>query len=336
MSAAITKEIRHTYSLSESESLWKNEKPDLIVFSSSSVRKALIFSWALHDFSFDHVDQMGLTIKGPGLKGLTTPAEIQEYFNTYIYNGDMALRQQVFLGEFEGVPVWAYPQTTESDKNDDPIAEARNKATAFADQFAGRNVFFIASDVVGTSSNFIDEVGTQIKMGKPINFRSSLEVEAAEQGSQTPLWESPEAFIAWYKEVVFEVNSTLGHISGVVVLDAAEHQLYATEVELYHQLSAELHQHLEVLSDAGLGGAWQQIQAYLQDSLTLLGDAVVDIIPTHADPDEETTEQLVFAHMIGVQVLAFLELLVGVQRDEVAVLSAKKPVQNLIFDGESR
>ena len=262
---------------------------------------------------------------------METPADIQAYFDTYIYNGDMALTQDICLGEFDGVSVWAYPQTKETDQNDDPIKEASNKVSTFSEEFAGKNVYIIGSDVVGTSSNFggPEEI---IKMGKPVNFKASLEAEAQANDSSEFLWESTEAFLEWYKAVVFEVGSTLGHISGVVILDAAQQQLYATQVELSHQVTEELHQHLKVLLDAGLGGAWQQIQQFLADSVELLGDSAADIIPTSPE-SEVVTEQLVFAHMVGVQVLAFLELLVGVQRDEVEKISLKNQVTNLIFDG---
>jgi len=342
MSTLASREIRNHFGLSTEESVWKGEQPDRIVFATSSVRKAVIFSWALNDFSFAHMSELSFDLKGPGLEGVSTPEEIQEYFNAYIYNGDMALKEPVFIGEYEGVPVWAYPQIGETESNENPVIESVNKVESFSDAFDGENVLVISSDVVGTSSAY-SSVDSMIKMGKPTNFKRQLEASADPSELS---WSSEDEFTAWYKESVFQVGAELGHISGIAVLNLQDQLLYTAQLELVQQIVEDLHQHLEVYMDAGLGGAWQQMQEYFQDTLTLLSDAVEDIIPTEliiaveTAPEEtveqQTLEQFAYAHMVGVQVLAFLELLVGAQRQEIDVLAAQHGYSITLFDRENQ
>ncbi|MCB9801340.1 MAG: hypothetical protein H6773_04095 [Pseudomonadales bacterium] len=343
MSQLVRREIRQHFGVSEHESVWRGERPDKVIFATSSVRKAVIFSWALHDFSFDHLANLNLQIKGPGMAGLQTPEEIQEYFNTYIYNGDLALTHALQLGEFEGVPVWAYPQIDESDDNDNPVKEAVNKVRRFGEEFAGESILVISSDVVGTSSNFVSVEGA-IKMGKPVNYKRSIEAQVAAEDGEVASWTSIEDFAAWYKEVVFEVGATLGHVSGVAVLNAIDQVLYTAQLEIFQEVTQEMQEYLEVYMDAGLGGAWQQIQTYLANTVELLANAVEDIIPTETikavtdrnQPNQEAElalEQFAYAHMIGVQVLALLELIVGAQRDEMDVLAAQHGYTVTVFEG---
>lgn len=344
MSTLASREIRHHFGLTELESVWKGEQPDRIVFATSSVRKAVIFSWAINNFSFDFLSQTDLQIKGPGLEGLTTPQEIQEYFNEYIYNGDMALTHPVELGEFEGVPVWAFPQVGETESNEDPVAESVNKVTHFGTEFGDEKVLIVSSDVVGTSSAFVNPEKI-IKMGKPVNFKRQIEADTQAE-SEAPVWSSLDEFAAWYKEVVFQVGAELGHISGIAVLNAQDQALYTAQLRLFHQVSEELHEYLEVYMDAGLGGAWQQIQLFYERTLDVLAQAAEDIVPTEIlevtqselplPQAEELVEQYTYAHMIGVQVLAFLELLVGAQRQEIDVLAAQHGYTVTLFDGGTK
>lgn len=344
MSTLASREIRRHFGLREQESIWKGEQPDRIIFATSSVRKALIFSWALHDFSFDHMRDFGIPIKGPGLDSVSTPEEIQEYFNTYVFNGDMALTQSVLLGEYEGVPVWAYPQIGETESNDDPVQESVNKVSEFREAFEGENVLVVSSDVVGTSTGFTS-ADAIIKMGKPINFKRQVELSTGDQTPDT-VWATLDEFAAWYKEVVFQIGAELRHISGIAVLNVENDLLYTAQLELVEQIVADLHEQLEVYMDAGLGGAWQQIQSYYDNTLSLLADAVEDIVPLEVveavqnddSPTEENKialEQFAFAHMVGVQVLAFLELLVGAQRQEIEVLAAQHGYAITIFEREA-
>lgn len=339
MSTAVSNEIRRHFNLQDHEQVWREEPPEKIIFATASVRKAVLFSWALHNFSFDHIKESGFVINGPGLENVSTPEEIQEYFNTYIYNGDMALKEPVLLGEFEGVPVWAYPQTDETEDNEDPVAESIHKVTKFGKLFEGKKVLVIASDVVGTSSAFT-QVDRIIKMGKPVNFKKKFQ----EENVQTQ-WDpdSERSFITWYKEVIFAIGAQLGHVSGIAVLDTQDKILYTAQLELIQHITAQLHEHLEVYMDAGLGGAWQQIQHYFNDTISLLADAVTDIVPSEViaqakdDPEHESClrlEQYAFTHMVGVQVLAFLEILVGTQRKETEFLAATHGYEVLLFSQE--
>lgn len=345
MSTLASREIRHHFGLKEQESVWLGEPPEKIIFATSSVRKAIIFSWALHDFSFDHMSEWGLSIKGPGLDGLSTPEEIQEYFNSYVFNGDMALTEPVFLGIYEGVPVWAYPQIGETESNENPVIESVNKVAEFQKVFEGENVLVISSDVVGTSSGYTS-VDAIVKMGKPVNFKRQMESATALDAldvSEVP-WTTLEEFVAWYKEVVFQIGAELGHLTGIAALNVADRALYTVQLELVQQVFADVHASLEVYMDAGLGGAWQQLQMYYNDSLIFLGDAVADIIPVElvnalhenefqGEHHELLLEQFTYAHMIGVQVLAFLELLVGAQRQEIDVLAAQHGYEITLFEG---
>lgn len=344
MSTLASREIRRHFGLTEQESVWKGEQPDRIVFATSSVRKAVIFSWALHDFSFDHMADFGINIKGPGLEGLSTPQEIQDYFNAYVFNGDMALTQSVYLGSYEGVPVWAYPQVGETESNDDPVLESVNKVSEFSTVFEGENVLVVSSDVVGASSAYTS-VDSIIKMGKPVNFKHQMEMAAEGNESSVP-WTSVEEFAAWYKEVVFQVGAELKHISGIAVLNVEQNELYTAQLELVQQVISEVHAQLEVYMDAGLGGAWQQLQHYYDSTLELLAEAVADIIPLDVvdaakesdlpdETDQATIEQFAYAHMIGVQVLAFLELLVGAQRQEIEVLAAQHGYAITVFERDA-
>lgn len=338
MSSLVSKEIRLKRGLQEHETLWRGEKPDLIVFATSSVRKALTFSWALHDFSFDHFDDLDISVKGPGMKGLETPAEIQAYFSEYIYNGDMALTHALQLGEFEGVPVWAHPQEGETESNENPVAESVHKIEPLRDRFEDQQVLVVSSDVVGYSSAFFD-VDQVIKMGKPINYKQQREAQVVAQ-EELP-WDSIDAFTTWYKQVVFDEGVVLGHLSGIAALNTWDSALYTAQIELIQQVTAELQAGLEVYMDAGLGGAWQQLQEMVSNTLDLLQDATHHIIPEHVFDEEselspEEKEAVVdnfsFAHFVGVQVTAFLELLVTAQRKDFAETSFPFQQEVVVFE----
>lgn len=316
MSAVLNAELRRHFSVPDQESLWRGQKPDSVIFATSSVRKALVFHWILHNFSFN-LEEMGIAVKGPGLEGVSSPRELQDYFSQYVYNGDMQLKQEVYLGEFEGVPFYAYPQSGETDSNDHPLLEAGNKLASLAERFAGQQTYIIASDTVGTSTGYSGPEDL-IKLGKPVNFKRTAEAT----WGQIP-WHDTESFVQWYKETILAVGATLEHISALVAFSVLEQEMESTQIRLVQTLTQEVQEQLTVFLDAGLGGAWQQLQQLFDNELELLGQAASEILPMRAENEEElTTEQLTYAHIVGVQALGLLKLVLELQHrgnDEVVV-----------------
>ncbi len=302
MSTVLSAELRQQFSLSPEHELWKGEKPDSVVFATSSVRKALVFHWILNDFSFN-LEEMGITVKGPGLDGVSTPEQIQDYFSEYIYNGDMQLMHEVYLGEFEGVPFYAHPQVGETDRNDRPLDEAKNKLLTLAERFVDQRTYIISSDVVGASSAYASPEDS-IKLGKPVNFKRTAEAT----WNEVP-WQDVDTFVEWYKETILTVGATLEHISAIVAFSVLEEEMESQQITIVQTLTGKVRENLSVFLDAGLGGVWQQLQPFFDDQLKLLGDAAAEIIPMQVEMEDDLiAEQLVYAHIIGVQALALLKL----------------------------
>lgn len=254
----------HTEALSSNqpvETFWGARKPEMLVIATSSVRKTAMFE-LLRLFEQNKEVPSAFTVAGVSF---TVDEEHLKKFQDEIFavrNGDGELTAPLFLGELDGVEVWIQPSDGETDSNQ-AAQEAVNKARAVLplletqQQYLGKKIWVIATDIVGSSSLWDSrvlahnpEARVPFPLGKPVNGARRGEFDA----DFTFTNPSDPAFKNEYVRNILAPGTELLHQSGVVLID--EHgEEHVRQLDLPHLVIPMDISGLSVNLEAGLAGA---------------------------------------------------------------------------------
>lgn len=254
----------HTEALSSNqpvEAFWGARKPDTLVIATSSVRKtAMVELLRLFEQNREIPSQFSVA-EVP----FTVDEEHLKIFQQEIFavrNGDGELTAPLFLGELDGVEVWVQPSDGETDSNE-AAQEAVNKARAVLplletqQRYAGKKIWVVATDIVGSSSLWDHhvlahdpEARVPFPLGKPVNGakRGEFDADFAVTDPTDPVFRTE------YVRNILAPGTELLHSSGVVIID--EHgEEHVCQLDLPHAVIPEDIAELSVNLEAGLAGA---------------------------------------------------------------------------------
>ncbi|MBP7774640.1 hypothetical protein KA078_02510 [Candidatus Woesebacteria bacterium] len=230
--------------------------PEAVVFTSNSLRKAVLMYWQLI-CEYDLNSWPAFAAHIPYIpEEISTALSVHSYFETHIHNGDGKVREPMLLGLLpDGTPVLLCPTDGESHDNEDPILEATRKINDVKDFFVGRDVVFISSDAV----QHIRTAG-EGKLGKPMNSPMYHEMLKLGLAKGIASEQVEESFIEAYKAKYYSVTDGQPlqdvHLTGLVVERGAK------KIERQYTLSVEVQEWMiecvQVCMDMGGGGVFQQ------------------------------------------------------------------------------
>lgn len=179
---------------------WHGDPPELVVLTTASLRKGYFVSLANKNLDFSQVPNFlpeGMEDVRQFSVKTHEPLEFQRLVEDKIHNGDGTLPPDkvLFLGYYYGVPLIVDPQTGETDGNDDPLTQSRNKIDSVQHQvrYQGIDATFVSSDTVGS---VLQPDGTVFHLGKPRNHEQHPKKHLGEKSPEQ--LEEEEAFLAWY------------------------------------------------------------------------------------------------------------------------------------------
>lgn len=240
----------------EYRSPFGSQPPEAVVFTSNSLRKAVLLYWELV-CQYDVSSWPAFAAHIPHIPTeITTALSIHDYFEQYIHNGDGTVRDPFVIGCLpDGVPVILCPTDGETHANEDPVLEAQNKIDHAREHFVGKDVVFISSDAV----QHIRTAGHE-KLGKPQNSRMYREMQERASYLGIDADQVEESFRQLYKKKYYQVTDGQPlintHITGVVAERGAKR--VAREFSLSIEIQEWMVAQVEICMDMGGGGVFQQ------------------------------------------------------------------------------
>ncbi len=300
----------------EEAEYWSDAAPPAIVFASSSLRKAILLAFALSGFNRQAIRTVPFLEQMPFDPTETeTPMEFQVLLEKTVRNGDGELEVPIFVGVFQGVPVYMVPQTGETDKNDDPLDQSKKKVENVRGQLAGKNVIVFGSDTTGLING--------VHLGKPRNYGGD-EIEGFPQGFQSVDPSDPgqvEAFKLAYLKTFYALDTPIVHNNGLYASRGDIEVVTATRVtrlELVIRNVQDRLAELEVLLESGGGGLFQQFMDWRENLIQQLSDelmrSVIESLPEDQQP------WAVLAHIMGMPAWALPGVIEEMQREYVELL----------------
>lgn len=230
----------------ESKLPFGSNPPEAVIFTSNSLRKALMLYWSLIA-QYDIHDWPSFVSGIPYFpEELTTAASVVSYFEKHIHNGDGTVRYPFLIGYLpEGVPFYLCPTDGETKGNDDPLQEARNKIDDVRALFTGKDVIFFSSDAVQ------DIRTAPSKLGKPMNLPAYEEAVVAGRVDEFKLEYLQQFYISPDGQPLHD-----SHVTGMVVERGTK--VYEEVIRLSIEVHAWLLEFVEIHLQMGGGGVFQQ------------------------------------------------------------------------------
>jgi hypothetical protein len=295
---------------------WHGQPPQKIICASSSVRKGVMLAQLLSGLSFAG-EKPYLSIApdesrpkyGNVLDETTVsvvPLDLNKFLDSHIYNGDGAMNadREILLGYFHGVPVYMVRTEGETQSNEVPVQEARNKIDWLRDKYTAQDVIFFATDTVSKVST------SEENLGKPVNLWKRL-------GGPR---ENLEGFLAEYKKRYYPVGTKLSHLSGTVVVRSRRGEIFTnedieTEVTLTAQVTEDAFPNIIISPDTGGGGVLQQLYDWNERVIDQVSDEEMKNVL--AQEPLGVREWLLFCHIAGVPFWVIQESLLQMARESV-------------------
>jgi hypothetical protein len=265
-----------TEALQQKKEFWGKYPPRAAIFATASVRKIIDMYRQVNGLEFPE-----------GVEG----AQVwQALLEQEVKNVDGAFEGCIRIGEWHGVPVYAYFADGERDSAD-PVEEARNKRHStewyWRQQFSDpeyQNVFIFSLDSIGKaggqkfskpSRTAPTEVMAAFDRWQEAKYRASFSGEA---GAYEDKNEDKQVVMAWLKEYVIELfgeTRQLFHETGLSLIDLAtkKESEKVLALELAFASEVELNQKLELILDklemmtAG-AGVFNYLVDYSPETLT--------------------------------------------------------------------
>ncbi len=272
--------------------------PEAVVFTSNSMRKAVLLYWELV-CQYDLSSWPAFAAHIPYIpEEITTALSVHRYFEEHIHNGDGTVREPFVIGCLpDGVPVILCPTDGETHANEDPVLEAQNKIDHAREHFIGRDVVLISSDAV----QHIRTAGHE-KLGKPENSRMYKEMLEKGRYLGIDAEQVQESFRELYKKRYYEVSDGEPlidtHITGVVAERGTKRvtREFSLSVEIQDWMLAQV----EICMDMGGGGVFQQfIDLLAQEN----PHAWLDLEPTEMKSHLESHSPELWPYVIIFQIM---------------------------------
>jgi hypothetical protein len=186
---------------------WGYKPPDAVIIATGSISKAVMLIAQINGFNFKLKE-------GDVYRTITTPNELQSYFNKNISNVNGALKEKTFLGYLHGVALFAEPSKGETSSNADPYDEALNKALwLLYEKYEGENVLIFGADTVD-KPNMASE-----PLGKPGN-EPDFPKEENFNNNDVDYKEAIEKYLQIFKDRYYTNSKKIVHTNAFVVIDA--------------------------------------------------------------------------------------------------------------------
>lgn len=273
---------------------WSENPPSAIVFASSSLRKAILLAVALSEFNTSAIQTVPFLEHMPfDPSKARTPLEFQQQLEYHVPNGDGELKEAIFVGVFQGVPVYMVPQEGETDRNDAPLHQSENKVEDVRKRLQDKDVLIFGSDSTGLING--------VHLGKPRNHIDAIDGFPA--GFQSVDQSDPlqvEAFKRAYLKNFYSSDTSLVH-NNALFASRGENQDFTatreTRLELVIRNVQERLAELQVFLESAGGGMFQQFFDLLGD----IEDQLSDILMREAIAQlpAEQRPWAVIAHIMG-------------------------------------
>lgn len=302
-------EIVNPDELTPDPGFWPDNPPEEIIIATGSTRKALMLSVVLN----------GIEIP------LEHPMDYQDFIVNSVHNGDGSLGEKTFLGEYNGVPVYAESAAAGETAGNNPKAEAVNKAFWLSEQphYKGRNVLVVSTDTV----DFLDVNGDgevsagEEGLGKPMNHPSypkknklmGSKISVARALGQRIFDWQVEAFNKQYTRENFIPETSLVHTNAIALLEVlASGSTNVVEVWsaiLQSEIDDEFFANYEPVPDQGGGGASQQNQNWesVDEVFASLDIETQEILEPIKDEDPNFFRFLIIFQISGMPAMNILE-----------------------------